>query len=176
MAVTVLLGKAGSGKSTQCYREIQACAAAGGKTLLLVPDQATYGAERHLAESSDGQGFLGTQVVGFSRLAYKVFQERGLEHASLSELARKSFCSACCTKGRKNFPSCRRRPGSRILPIRQAASYGNAGLSALRRKPCARRLKPSPARPCRTSWKIFPGSMKRIRPFWQTTSARQMIR
>ena len=31
MAVTVLLGKAGSGKSTQCYREIQACAAAGGK-------------------------------------------------------------------------------------------------------------------------------------------------
>ena len=141
MAVTVLLGKAGSGKSTQCYREIQACADAGGKALLLVPDQATYGAERHLAESSA-----------------------------------KSFCSACCTKGRKNFPSCRRRPGSRILPIRQAASYGNAGLSALRRKPCARRLKPSPARPCRTSWKIFPGSMKRIRPFWQTTSARHMIR
>ena len=43
MAVTVLLGKAGSGKSTQCYRDIQACAAAGGKALLLVPDQATYG-------------------------------------------------------------------------------------------------------------------------------------
>lgn len=65
MAVTVLLGKAGSGKSTQCYREIQACAAAGGKALLLVPDQATYGAERHLAEHSEGQGFIGTQVVGF---------------------------------------------------------------------------------------------------------------
>ena len=96
MAVTVLLGKAGSGKSTQCYREIQACAAAGGKALLLVPDQATYGAERHLAESSDGQGFLGTQVVGFSRLAYKVFQERGLEHASLSELARKIILQRLC--------------------------------------------------------------------------------
>jgi ATP-dependent helicase/nuclease subunit B len=103
MAVTVLLGKAGSGKSTQCYREIQACAAAGGKTLLLVPDQATYGAERHLAESSDGQGFLGTQVVGFSRLAYKVFQERGLEHASLSELARKIILQRLLHKGEKEF-------------------------------------------------------------------------
>ena len=69
MAVTVLLGKAGSGKSTQCYREIQACAAAGGKTLLLVPDQATYGAERHGAERCDGLGDLGTEVVGVSRLA-----------------------------------------------------------------------------------------------------------
>lgn len=103
MAVTVLLGKAGSGKSTQCYREIQACAAAGGKALLLVPDQATYGAERHLAESSDGQGFLGTQVLGFSRLAYKVFQERGLEHASLSELARKIILQRLLHKGEKEF-------------------------------------------------------------------------
>ena len=99
MPVTVLLGKAGSGKSTQCYREIQACTAAGGKALLLVPDQATYGAERHLAESSDGQGFLGTQVLGFSRLAYKVFQERGLEHASLSELARKIILQRLLHKG-----------------------------------------------------------------------------
>lgn len=101
MAVTVLLGKAGSGKSTQCYREIQACAAAGGKALLLVPDQATYGAERHLAEHSEGQGFIGTQVVGFSRLAYKVFQERGLAHASLSELARKIILQRLLHKGGK---------------------------------------------------------------------------
>ena len=103
MAVTVLLGKAGGGKSTQCYREIQACAAAGGKALLLVPDQATYGAERHLAEHSEGQGFIGTQVVGFSRLAYKVFQERGLAHASLSELARKIILQRLLHKGEKEF-------------------------------------------------------------------------
>ena len=103
MAVTVLLGKAGSGKSTQCYREIQACAAAGGKALLLVPDQATYGAERHLAEHSEGQGFIGTQVVGFSRLAYNVFQERGLAHASLSELARKIILQRLLHKGEKEF-------------------------------------------------------------------------
>lgn len=176
MAVTVLLGKAGSGKSTQCYREIQACAAAGGKALLLVPDQATYGAERHLAEHSEGQGFIGTQVVGFSRLAYNVFQERGLAHASLSELARKIILQRLLHKGEKSFPSCRRRPDSRILPIRLAVSYGNVGLSVSHRMPCVKLPKPSPIRRCRISWKIFPGSTERIRIFWPIISARQTIR
>ncbi|WP_370851034.1 PD-(D/E)XK nuclease family protein [Megasphaera sp.] len=103
MALTVLMGKAGSGKSRQCFREIQACAAGGGKAWLLVPDQATYGAERRLAESMAGRGFLGIEVVGFSRLAYKVFQERGLEHASLSELARKIILQRLLHKGEKDF-------------------------------------------------------------------------
>ena len=43
MAVTILMGKAGSGKSSQCFKELQAWEAGGGKAMLLVPDQATYG-------------------------------------------------------------------------------------------------------------------------------------
>lgn len=89
MAVTVLFGKGGSGKTTRCFSQIQAWAESGRKALLLVPDQATYGMERRFAEFMPGKGFIGTQVVGFSRLAYRVFQERGKEHASLSELGRK---------------------------------------------------------------------------------------
>lgn len=103
MAVTILFGKAGSGKSSRCFRELQAWAAAGGKSMLLVPDQATYGAERRLAERADGKGFLGIEVVGFSRLAYHVFQELGLDHASLSELARKIILQRLLHKGEKDF-------------------------------------------------------------------------
>ena len=106
MAVTILMGKAGSGKSSQCFKELQAWEAEGGKAMLLVPDQATYGAERRLAEHAKGQGFVGTQVVGFSRLAYNVFQEQGLSHASLSELARKIILQRLLHKGEKDFPCC----------------------------------------------------------------------
>ena len=108
MAVTILMGKAGSGKSSQCFKELQDWEAGGGKAMLLVPDQATYGAERRLAEHAKGRGFVGTQVVGFSRLAYNVFQ---------SWLGR-LFYSACFTRAKKIFPSCRQLPDSLILPIR----------------------------------------------------------
>lgn len=118
MAVTILMGKAGSGKSSQCFKELQDWEAGGGKAMLLVPDQATYGAERRLAEHAKGRGFVGTQVVGFSRLAYNVFQEQGLSHASLSELARKIILQRLLHKGEKDFPSCRQLPDSLILPIR----------------------------------------------------------
>ena len=89
MAVTVLFGKGGSGKTALCYSQIREWEEQGGKALLIVPDQATYGAERRFAETMPGKGFMGTQIVGFSRLAYRVFQEQGKEHDSLSELARK---------------------------------------------------------------------------------------
>jgi ATP-dependent helicase/nuclease subunit B len=89
VAVTILFGKGGSGKTTCCFSQIQSWAEQNGKALLLVPDQATYGIERRLAESMPGKGFMGIQVVGFSRLAYRVFQNKEQEHASLSELGRK---------------------------------------------------------------------------------------
>ena len=88
VAVTVVFGKAGSGKTAYCFDEIKDWTAQGGKAILLVPDQATYGLERRFAETMPCKGFAGTQVLGFSRLAYRVFQERGLEHQSLSELSR----------------------------------------------------------------------------------------
>lgn len=89
MAVTVLFGKGGSGKTWRCFSQMQCWSERGGKALLLVPDQATYGMERRFAEAMPGKGFMGTQIVGFSRLAYRIFLERGKEHTSLSNLGQK---------------------------------------------------------------------------------------
>lgn len=88
MAVTVLLGMGKFGKTTTCVRQIQEAAATGQKILYIVPDQATYGVERRFAEAMPGKGFMGIHIVGFSRLAYQVFQTRSKEHESVSELAR----------------------------------------------------------------------------------------
>ena len=77
MSLHFIFGKAGSGKSSRCCREIQEYlrSTPGGKAYLLVPDQGTYTAEYMLAKSFPGEGFVDVTVCGFSRLAYRVFQE-----------------------------------------------------------------------------------------------------
>ena len=89
MALTVLFGKGRSGKTEYCFSQMKEEARQGRRTLFIVPDQASYSAERRFAESLPEKGFMGTQIVGFSRLAYRVFQEKGKDCAFVSELAQK---------------------------------------------------------------------------------------
>ena len=55
MAVSIVLGKANSGKTVCCFRAMEEAAAKGKKVLLIVPDQGTYEAERRYAESLQGR-------------------------------------------------------------------------------------------------------------------------
>lgn len=77
MALHFIIGRAGSGKTFQCAKEIReyVLGASNRKAFLIVPDQGTYMAESMLAKSFPGEGFTDVTVCGFSRLAYRVFQE-----------------------------------------------------------------------------------------------------
>ncbi len=77
MSLHFIFGPAGTGKTTRCCREIRdyVTKEKEGSAFLLVPDQETYTAERMLADIFPGNGFMNVQVCGFSRLAYRVFQE-----------------------------------------------------------------------------------------------------
>lgn len=76
MSLHFIFGRAGTGKTTRCCREIQDYLkkTPGGRAYLLVPDQGTYTAEYLLAKSFPGAGFIDVTVCGFSRLAYRVFK------------------------------------------------------------------------------------------------------
>jgi len=77
MPLHFIFGRAGTGKSTRVYEEIRDYVTLGQerKAYLLVPDQGTYTAEYQLAKVFPGEGFANVTVCGFSRLAYRVFQE-----------------------------------------------------------------------------------------------------
>lgn len=77
MGLHFIFGRAGTGKTERCCREIREYVEGHPerKAFLLVPDQGTYTAEYRLAESFPGKGFTNVTVCGFSRLAYRVFQE-----------------------------------------------------------------------------------------------------
>ncbi|MGI9862037.1 helicase-exonuclease AddAB subunit AddB [Moorella naiadis] len=80
MALRLVLGRAGSGKTRFCLEEIRAALAegpAGPALILLTPEQATLQMEMDLHRVAPGPGFSRAQVLSFRRLGWRVFQEAG---------------------------------------------------------------------------------------------------
>ncbi|MFR6110778.1 MAG: hypothetical protein ACLUIQ_04760 [Dialister invisus] len=77
MGLHFIFGAAGTGKTRRCCEEIRdyVTGEKGRSAFFLVPDQETYTAERMLADIFPGHGFIDATVCGFSRLAYRVFNE-----------------------------------------------------------------------------------------------------
>lgn len=72
----LLLGRAGSGKSTEILRRIAASAGAR-RVLLIVPEQASHETERRLCAVAGNQVSLYAEVLSFTRLASRVFAQAG---------------------------------------------------------------------------------------------------
>lgn len=92
MGISLYLGRAGTGKTEACFEYIKETMAKfpGEPIIMLVLDPATYVTERRLAEFMDEKGFTTVRVVGFSRLAYQVFQSLGkVRRTGLSDIGKK---------------------------------------------------------------------------------------
>jgi len=75
-----ILGRAGTGKTYICLKEIQQVltqAPEGSPLILLVPEQATFQNELALLTESSMCGTIRAQVLSFRRLAWRVLQETG---------------------------------------------------------------------------------------------------
>ncbi len=82
MGVTFIRGRAGTGKTRACLEAILAelsDADQGPPLVLLVPEQASFQMERTLAINAPRQGYTRAAVLSFSRLAWRVFSELGIE-------------------------------------------------------------------------------------------------
>src|SRR5690625_3745194 len=80
MSFQWIIGRAGSGKTTYCIDAIRQRlldAPEGSPLILLVPEQATFQAEKKIVTSPGVGGMIRAQVLSFRRLAYRVLQETG---------------------------------------------------------------------------------------------------
>lgn len=78
MGIHYIVGRSGSGKTMQIYSEIgEALRNGEGRLILMVPEQFTLQAERDLIQTLNLPGILDVEVLSFTRLAYKVFNEAG---------------------------------------------------------------------------------------------------
>lgn len=92
MALSVYVGRAGTGKTHACFEYIKQVIEnnPGEPILYIVPEPATYTIERSLAEFMPNGGFTTVRVVGFNRLAYQVFQSVGMvRETGLSDIGQK---------------------------------------------------------------------------------------
>lgn len=81
MSLKLYLGPSGSGKSYQLHKDVLKWAAEDRNRnfLFLVPDQFTMQTQIDLVKESDCGGIMNIDVLSFSRLAHRIFEETGCE-------------------------------------------------------------------------------------------------
>ncbi|WLR51513.1 helicase-exonuclease AddAB subunit AddB [Bacillus tianshenii] len=80
MSLRFIVGRAGSGKTSQCLNEIRERLHKepdGQPIIYLVPEQMTFQSESHLIKTPGLGGMIRAQVFSFTRLAWRVLQETG---------------------------------------------------------------------------------------------------
>jgi len=79
MSLRFIYGRSGSGKTRFCLSELKSQIESGAKhpLFLLVPEQYTHQAERDLIALLGTGGVLGTRVLSFRRIAFRIFNEAG---------------------------------------------------------------------------------------------------
>ena len=93
MSIRFIFGRAGTGKSQFCLKQIDKKINSEGnnKLILLVPDQYTFQSEKKLLEFSGEKSLLRTEVLSFKRMALRVFDKAGGRTENVIEDSGKSM-------------------------------------------------------------------------------------
>lgn len=106
MALHLIYGRSGSGKTTYCLNQLIEKLRAGGNAplLWLLPEYETFKMEKLLAQSLPEQGFSRAYVLGFKRFSYRVLDECGgalCEH--ITELGKRLLLSRILHEHRREW-------------------------------------------------------------------------
>lgn len=93
MALHLILGGSGTGKSNDVYERILAQSLKRPDQLyyVIVPEQFTLQTQQELVRRQKNHGLMNIDVVSFQRLAYRVFDELGIRGLTILEDVGKSF-------------------------------------------------------------------------------------
>lgn len=93
MALQLILGASGSGKSYRLYQDVinDSIQNPQKKYIVIVPEQFTMGTQEKIVKMHPRHGVLNVDIVSFPRLAYKVFEELGVEEREILDDTGKSL-------------------------------------------------------------------------------------
>ena len=85
MALRLILGNSGSGKSFQLYQHIIAESQQNPQKeyLVIVPEQFTMQTQKDLVTMHPNKGIMNIDVLSFARLAHRIFEEVGQSHRAV---------------------------------------------------------------------------------------------
>ena len=87
MALHMIVGNSGSGKTTYLYKALLESSAQcpEDRFFFIVPEQYTLQAQRDIVERSAQHGTIQIDIVSFMRLAYRIFEELGADVTTVLE-------------------------------------------------------------------------------------------
>ena len=93
MSLQLILGGSGTGKSTRMYQMIveQSVQFPDEKIFLIVPEQNTMQAQKNIVSHHPRHGVMNVDVLSFERLAYRIFEELGMNQKAILEDTGKSM-------------------------------------------------------------------------------------
>ena len=85
MSLIIIPGSAGSGKSTMMFQRVlqEAAAFPMRRYIVLVPEQNTLQTQKMLVSMSGTGGIWNIDVLSFTRLAYRVFEQTGAKRSRI---------------------------------------------------------------------------------------------
>lgn len=107
MSLQFVLGPSGSGKSSYVfdYAIKQAREEKNKRILILVPDQFTMQTQMDLVKLSPNNGIMNIEVLSFSRLAHRIFEETGaLKKAILDDTGKNLILRKCAERVKDEIP------------------------------------------------------------------------
>lgn len=75
MGLRLIYGRAGSGKSEFCFREIKEKLNESSKIYIITPEQFSYMQERKLLNVLDKKAVIQAEVLTFARMAHRILKE-----------------------------------------------------------------------------------------------------
>ncbi len=93
MSLRFVIGASGAGKSTYVYREViaQSQEAPEKKFFVIVPDQFTMQTQMDLVTMHEKKGIMNIDVLSFTRLAHRIFEELGADGVPMLDDTGKSL-------------------------------------------------------------------------------------
>ena len=77
MGLKIVYGRAGTGKSEYCYKDISNKVKEKNKILMITPEQFSFTAEKKLIDAIKTDAVINAEDVTFSRMAYRIINEIG---------------------------------------------------------------------------------------------------
>ncbi|MBQ2835249.1 MAG: helicase-exonuclease AddAB subunit AddB [Clostridia bacterium] len=104
MGLRIIYGRAGTGKSEYCYKEIARKIKTEKNILIITPEQFSFTAEKKLMNALETEAVLNAEVVTLSRMAYRVINEiGGKTETNLSKCGKAMLVYSILNNNKKNL-------------------------------------------------------------------------
>ena len=132
----MILGEAGTGKTTEVLRQIKEAAGRRQSVLLLVPEHASFEMERRVSALFTGEEQQYITLLSFPRLAEKIFREcGGLTQRPLDEVSRALLMREAISEVQERLTLYRRQAGYTGFissMLQTVADFKRAGITPAR--------------------------------------------